>query len=374
MAMEELHLLLGSVLVCLSLIVRFTLIEAAPDGALITLLPGFKGTFPSEHYSGHVDVNYGRYLFYYFVVSEGNRETGPIVLWLNGGPGCSSFDGFIYEHGPFTFEAGKEDGSLPAVLHLNPYSWSKWFELFPEFRENSFYMAGESYGGVYVPTLAEEIVEGNEDGSKPKINFKGYMVGNGVTDPHFYRNALVPFAHGMGLISDDLFEDIKTTCKGKYFSPTDKDCKLNLKQLYVAIADLNEYNILEPCYHPPKSQLENTLWTNSEGHDDCRNDELATAWLNDEAVRKAIHAEDKRIGAWEICTDNIEYNRDAGSMISNHMKFTTEGYQVLIFRYLQEYDHKLTFLTIKGAGHSVARDKPRQALHFYSRWLAGKSI
>lgn len=32
------------------------------------------------------------------------------------------------------------------------------------------------------------------------------MVGNGVTDDKFDGNALVPFAHGMGLISDDLFQ------------------------------------------------------------------------------------------------------------------------------------------------------------------------
>ncbi|KAJ1399156.1 Peptidase S10, serine carboxypeptidase [Sesbania bispinosa] len=48
----------------------------------------------------------------------------PVVLWLNGRPGCSSFDGFIYEHGPFNFEAAKTKGSLP-TLHLNPYSWTK---------------------------------------------------------------------------------------------------------------------------------------------------------------------------------------------------------------------------------------------------------
>lgn len=38
-------------------------------------------------------------LFYYFVVSERNPVQDPVVLWLNGGPGCSSFDGFVYEHG-----------------------------------------------------------------------------------------------------------------------------------------------------------------------------------------------------------------------------------------------------------------------------------
>lgn len=41
----------------------------------------------------------GKKLFYYFVLSERNPTEDPVVLWLNGGPGCSSFDGFVYEHG-----------------------------------------------------------------------------------------------------------------------------------------------------------------------------------------------------------------------------------------------------------------------------------
>lgn len=37
---------------------------------------------------------------------------------------------------------------------------------------------------------------------------QGYMVGNGVTDEEFDGNALVPFTHGMSLISDKIFEVI----------------------------------------------------------------------------------------------------------------------------------------------------------------------
>jgi hypothetical protein len=66
----------------------------------IGFLLGFH-TVVSEHWPRYVSVNEtnGRELFYYFVESEGNPATDPVVLWLNGGPGCSSFDGFIYEHG-----------------------------------------------------------------------------------------------------------------------------------------------------------------------------------------------------------------------------------------------------------------------------------
>lgn len=67
---------------------------------------------------------HGKNLWYYFVESEKNPLKDPVVLWLNGGPGCSSMDGFVYEHGPFNFEPAKTNYSLP-FLHLNPYSWSK---------------------------------------------------------------------------------------------------------------------------------------------------------------------------------------------------------------------------------------------------------
>ena len=38
------------------------------------------------------------------------------------------------------------------------------------------------------------------------------MVGNGVTDEKIDANALVPFQHGMGLISDDLYEVFASSC------------------------------------------------------------------------------------------------------------------------------------------------------------------
>lgn len=67
-----------------------------------------------------VDEAQNRSLYYYLVTSEGNPATDPLVLWLNGGPECSSFDGWAYEHGPFNFVPGVSEGDLP-TLKLNPF-------------------------------------------------------------------------------------------------------------------------------------------------------------------------------------------------------------------------------------------------------------
>ncbi|KAL4311798.1 hypothetical protein GQ457_01G055300 [Hibiscus cannabinus] len=500
MAKAEATSLCSYKLICCCLFFSFAVLtRAAPQDALITQLPGFSGTFPSNHYSGYVNIdkNHGKNLFYYFVESEGTPSEDPVVLWLNGGPGCSSFDGFIYEHGPFNFEEANMEGGLPQ-MHLNPSSWSKvsniiyldspvgvglsysktrsdysvgdiqtaidthafllkWFELYPEFLPNPLYIAGESYAGVYVPTLSYEVVKGIDAGTQPVLNFKGYLVGNGVTDDEFDGNALVPFAHGMGLISDDLYEEVKTECGGNFYIPHSDICERKLDKVDEAIKYLNIYNILEPCYHSPYA-AENTdikirlpssfqklgetdrplgvrkrmfgrawplrapvrdgivpTWPQllNGNNVPCTDDEVATAWLNDPAVRKAIHAEEETvIGKWELCTDRIYYNHDAGSMITYHKNLTSRGYRALIFSgdhdmcvpytgseawtrslgykildewrpwmfngqvagYLQGYENNLTFLTIKGSGHTVPEYKPQEALEFYRKFLAGKRI
>ncbi|PVH61552.1 hypothetical protein PAHAL_3G058600 [Panicum hallii] len=475
--------------------------RSAPPDALVTRLPGFEGAqLPSKHYAGYVTVDeeLGSRMFYYLVESERDPGKDPLMLWLNGGPGCSSFDGFVYEHGPFNFESGGSAGSLPK-LHLNPYSWSKvssviyldspvgvglsyakdkskayttgdlqtandshtfllkWFQLYPEFQTNPFYIAGESYAGIYVPTLSHEVVKGIHEEVKPTINFKGYMVGNGVCDTVFDGNALVPFAHGMGLISDDMYKETRTACHGNYWNDSSSDeCRTALSNVDTVIAGLNIYDILEPCYHsknikkvtPQNSRTPLSFedlgvtdkplpvrtrmlgrawplrapvragrvpsWQELAADVPCMNDEVATAWLNNDSVRSAIHAEPvSSIGPWVLCTNALlNFDHDAGSMVIYHKNLTSQGYRALIYSgdhdmcvpytgteawttslgygvidswrqwiadeevsgYTQVYENGLTFATIKGAGHTVPEYKPQEALAFYSRWLTGSKL
>lgn len=61
----------------------------------ITHIPGLETPLRSKHYGGYINIDeaHGRNLYYYFVTSQDNPVKDPLVLWLNGGPGCSSFDG-----------------------------------------------------------------------------------------------------------------------------------------------------------------------------------------------------------------------------------------------------------------------------------------
>ncbi|RVW70145.1 Serine carboxypeptidase-like 3 [Vitis vinifera] len=397
MAMASFYLFSSSLCMLFSFVV-FT--EAAPKGSLITHLPGFNGIFPSKHYSGYVDIGGepAKNLFYYFVVSERNPAKDPLVLWLNGGPGCSSFDGFVYEHGPFNFEAGKTPISLP-TLHLNPYSWSKvssmiyldsptgvgffllekhmaiqnWrlVQRIPGIHHQSILCVWRVLCWSLCATLSAAIVKGIKSGAKPTINFKGYLVGNGVTDMEFDANALVPFTHGMGLISSEMFEKARDNCGGNYYSNESKSCIEELNKIY-------------------------------------NDDQVASAWLNDKGVRTAIHAQQKDvIGEWEICTGRLHYSSDSGKFSHENqppvncygsgdhdmcVPFTGSeawtrslGYKIMdewrawisndqVAGYTQGYEHGLTFLTIKGAGHTVPEYKPREALDFFGRWLEGKAI
>jgi serine carboxypeptidase-like clade I len=281
-------------------------------------IPGYEGGgFSSNHYAGYIPVGSLRHLYFYFVESQGDPTIDPVLLWLNGGPGCSSLDGFIYEHGPFLARlvcdvsssggAGGEDGKdgdiegkgsrkkdkgKRLVLDDNPYTWSKVASIiyldspanvgfsysslpgdrerndtqtaadvdtflraffspryFPELARNDFYVTGESYGGVYVPMVARAVLHGNKAGAEPKIELRGIMVGNGVTDAEFDGNAIVPFAAGKSLISEKLFASVALACNGAFWNATEEgDCGMELLTVQEGLRGLNIYDILKPCY------------------------------------------------------------------------------------------------------------------------------
>ena len=116
-------------------------VSGAPTEDLVSGkdLPWWNKNTPSNWYSGFIDIpSSSKRLHYVLVEAESpvDPKTAPVVLWLNGGPGCSSLEGFFYEHGPLVVADAHQppninfDGKASTAQNLtslvrNEWSWSK---------------------------------------------------------------------------------------------------------------------------------------------------------------------------------------------------------------------------------------------------------
>ena len=102
----------------------------SPDDHLVRSLPLLNPSdFQSRHYAGHIPASPNandKKLFYWLfeppnLELENEESRHPLLIWLNGGPGCSSMDGLFLENGPFRL-VPTDDGKGWRV-DVSKYSW-----------------------------------------------------------------------------------------------------------------------------------------------------------------------------------------------------------------------------------------------------------
>ncbi|CAN1274547.1 Serine carboxypeptidase-like 6 [Linum perenne] len=449
------------------------LLSASASGAIVKYLPGFHGPLPFHLETGYIGVGEAEevQLFYYFVKSERNPEEDPLLLWLTGGPGCSSLTALLFEIGPVSFQVVEYNGSLPTLI-LNPNSWSKvssiifvdlpvgagfsyaaaepgyrssdsiqssqaaqfirkWLRKNAEFQSNPLYIGGDSYAGIPIPIAVQLISLGNEMGIKPIVNLKGYILGNPVTDSHFDDNAQIPTAHGLALISDELYQSLETSCGGEYHivNPTNYRCAINLASFYQIVLELYMENILYPMcgLATPKpteiSANRRFLWDIYQ-HQSLQALKfpkfgcptyphlLSYYWADNEAVRIALHVRKDTVKRWIRCNRRSDYVYDVRSSFKTHMYLSTKGFRSLIYSgdhdlvvpsmgtqdwiralnysivedwrswhvdgqvagYTRAYSNGMRFATVKGAGHIAPEYKQLECSAMFKRWINEEPI
>ncbi|KAJ9128973.1 hypothetical protein P3X46_034268 [Hevea brasiliensis] len=400
-------------------------------------------------YSGFItiDEKQEKALFYYFVEAETDPASKPLVLWLNGGPGCSSIGALAFcVLGPF-----KPSGD---ILHKNDYSWNKeanvlylespagvgfsysadesfytsvndeltardnlaflerWFSEFPEYKDRDFFITGESYGGHYVPQLAQLIVLSNI--GNPLLEFD--------TD---FNSEQYFWSHG--LISDATYEIFTTVCnysqirrQYQIIGSLSPDCsRVNSQYSREVSKFVDTYDItLDVCLSTIQSQSHVLNKMENVGEIDVCIEDETMKYLNREDVQEALHARLVRVDRWTVCSEVIKYNMEnleiptipvLGKLIRSGIRvFVYSGDQDSVIpltgtrtlvnglaKYLglnttvpyrawfegkqvagwtQVYGDILSFATIRGASHEAPFSQPERSLVLFSAFLGGKQL
>uniref|UniRef100_A0A914QAT6 Carboxypeptidase n=1 Tax=Panagrolaimus davidi TaxID=227884 RepID=A0A914QAT6_9BILA len=323
----------------------------------IKQLPGVNFKLNFKHYSGYFQVSKTHFLHYWFVESQNDPVNDPLIFWYNGGPGCSSVEGIIHEMGPYLVNP---DGK---TLRKNPNSWNnfasvvyieapagvgysyssdgnittsddltaeenyeglkQFFKKYPNFQNHSTFIIGESYAGIYVPTLTTKIIENQNDFP---INLSGIAIGNGLLNYTLNQETQLKFLYSHGFIDEISWEKFEKTCCNNCVDTCDLDnLSDNCIESIMVDLSVNPYNIYGTCDSDKKANLREAIFnrnllmmTKSEngvkGLIPCFNDTDITTYMNQKNVRKALHIP-VTLPEWNICIPfQYEYQKQYTDM------------------------------------------------------------
>jgi len=323
--------------------------------------------------SGYMDVTGSAYdkdeekHFYFWFFEKRESKTSlrtsdehtPLIVWLSGGPGCSSTLALLFENGPCSVNL---DGTETVP---NPHSWNKvahvlyvdqpagvgfshskkdskegekvvgedmyyflqsFYKAHPKYAKNPLFVVGESYGGHFAPAVAHRIHQGNKKlkDNLIHINLKGLAVGNGLTDPkvqyQHYAEMAYHNSHDIKTVPEKVYKTMEkatpacveminkcTSSQGnKFFCQVAENfCSMSLVAPFTATG-LNMYDIRKKCN---KGEL-------------CYDFDRITKFMNKPSTRQALHISDKS-GEWKTCSKHV-FNQFTTDMMRDVSSYVSE--------------------------------------------------
>ncbi|CAI0410931.1 unnamed protein product [Linum tenue] len=372
------------------------------------------------HHAGYYNIehSYAAKMFYFFFESR-NSKKDPVVIWLTGGPGCSSELAIFYENGPFSIANNMS-------LVWNKFGWDKtsnliyvdqptgtgfsystdkrdirhdeagvsndlydflqaFFTEHPELAENDFYITGESYAGHYIPAFASRVHKGNKNKEGIHINFKGFAIGNGLTDPALQYKAYPDYALENGIITNAQFNKISkavpvcemaiklcgtdgtVSCMASYYV-----CNGIFNSIMSAAGTIN--NAVRESLGVGKIDFVSCSPTVYQAMlvDWMRNLEAGIPALLEDGIQMLIYAgEYDLICNWlgnSRWVHAMEWSGQKEFVSSPEIAFEVDGTEAGVLK----THGPLSFLKVHNAGHMVPMDQPKAALEMLKRWTQGK--
>lgn len=295
-------------------------------------------------------------------MAEGDSMTKPLLLWLNGGPGSSSILGFLTELGPYLMNA-------TGGLMENPYAWTKLANVvviespigvgysycanqvngkgicqntdkftasasraalvdlftnkFPEFQHNDFFITGESYAGVYIPTLAYEIIMYNAQDPSVKIPLQGIAVGDPCTANEQQGHSMdaLWYGHKYGLVDDAVYDVLWNRCNVRlpngFLRSLAKNDNIFLQSVQEQIADQPECILAFRKFMVSTSRGLSQEWQHQYIDDyslfapiSLDEDYAMAAYMNRVDVKTALHVDQTLGGAWPFPANDFDYTKE----------------------------------------------------------------
>ncbi|CAJ0924227.1 unnamed protein product, partial [Mesorhabditis belari] len=310
--------------------------------------------------------------------------------------------------------------------------------IFPEYKQNGFYISGESYAGVYIPMLADALIQAIQSG-RTDINFKGIAVQSGFVSQVYNLNVAVHQLYLYGLQGKYEYDNFISRCCQGVKDPTtygaDPWCAnetiRQTKQTWnPSSAVIDMYSLYLDCGLSPwtdkvppvradgfvdNAQMINLYSTDHLNGFPCWGGSAATVFMNQPGIREAMHIPDEVGKEWKHFNGTVGdlydqswpleldafivrivnsyyykqnnmsllfYNGDTDTVCSHWQthwwlnrvaktlgikKLAPRDYwwyqksaefQPVMAGAIERFEKQIDFLTIKGAGHLGAADRP----------------